>query len=187
MIPFLRSLKKFLHICQVVISYPTTDVFRQAFLQPKEAFAVTALGNGFYFAKKLLLTLLVHSNSTSTFWQSVETIPEKLLARQCAHHCLFLVDFQEQFLLNIIGNTISHAFSSAKALNEYYTVVSIADKWMSSAFEFLVEFIQYDVTQYWTQRSALWDSFCRFLVLVSHHYSCIQVFMDERDYSSVNT
>ena len=80
---------------QIVISYPTTDVFRQAFLQPKEAFAVTALGNGFYFMKKLFLTLLVHSNTASTFFQSVETIAEELLARQCAHHRLFLVDFQE--------------------------------------------------------------------------------------------
>ena len=142
MIPFLRSLEKCFHIRQVVISYPTTDVFRQTFLQPKKAFAVTALGNGLDFTEKLFLTLLVHSYSASTFFQSVETVAEKLLARQCAHHCLFLVDFQEQFLLNIIGNTISHAFSSAKALNEYYTVVSIADKWMSSAFEFLVEFIQ---------------------------------------------
>ena len=94
MIPFFRSLEKGFHICQVVISYPTTDVFRQTFLQPKEAFAVTALGNGFYFTEKLFLTLLVHSDSASTFFQSVETIAEKLLACQCAHHGLFLVDFQ---------------------------------------------------------------------------------------------
>ena len=79
MIPFFRSLEKDFHICQVVISYPTTDVFRQTFLQPKETVAVTALGNGFYFTEKLFLTLLVHNNSASTFFQSVETIAEKLL------------------------------------------------------------------------------------------------------------
>lgn len=62
MIPFLRSLEKCFHICQIVISYPTTDVFRQAVLQPRLTFAVTALGNGFQFAKELLLTLLVHSD-----------------------------------------------------------------------------------------------------------------------------
>lgn len=95
MIPFFRSLKKGFHICQVVISYPATDVLRQTFLQPKEAFAVTALGNGLDFTEKLFLTLLVHSYSASTFFQSVETVAEKLLARQCTHHCLFLVDLQE--------------------------------------------------------------------------------------------
>ena len=95
MIPFLRSLEKCFHIRQVVISYPTTDVFRQTFLQPKKAFAVTALGNEFQFAKELLLTLLVHSDSASAFSQSVETVAKKLLARQCTYHCLFLVDFQE--------------------------------------------------------------------------------------------
>ena len=95
MIPFFCSLEKGFHICQVVISYPATDVLRQTFLQPKEAFAVTALGDGFYFTEKLFLTLLVHSYSASTFFQSVETVTEKLLARQCAQHCLFLVDFQE--------------------------------------------------------------------------------------------
>ena len=79
MIPFLHFFEKCFHIRQVVISYPTTDVFRQTFLQPKEAFAVTALGNGFYFTEKLFLTLLVHNNSASTFFQSVETIAEKLL------------------------------------------------------------------------------------------------------------
>ena len=95
MIPFLRSLEKCFHIRQVVISYPTADVIRQTFLQPKEAFAVAALGNGFDFTEKLFLTLLVHSNSASTVFQSVETVAEKLLACQYAHHCLFLVDFQE--------------------------------------------------------------------------------------------
>ena len=95
MIPFLHFFEKCFHIRQVVISYPTTDVFRQAFLQPKEAFAVTALGNGFYFTEKLILTLRVNSNTASTFFQSVETITKKLLTRQRAHHCLFLVDFQE--------------------------------------------------------------------------------------------
>ena len=95
MIPFLRSLEKCFHICQVEISYPTTDVFRQTFLQPKEALAVAAFGNGFYFTEKLFLTLLVHSDSASTFFQSVETVAEKLLAYQCAHHRLFLVYFQE--------------------------------------------------------------------------------------------
>lgn len=95
MIPFLRSLEKGFHICQVIISYPATDVLRQTFLQPKEAFAVTALGDGFYFTEKLFLTLFVHSYSASAFFQSVETVAEKLLACQYAHHCLFLVDFQE--------------------------------------------------------------------------------------------
>ena len=95
MIPFFSSLEKRFHICQIVISYPTSDVFRQTLLQPKEAFAVTALGDGFEFTKKLFLTFRVHSYSASAFFQSVETVAEKLLARQCAHHCLFLVDFQE--------------------------------------------------------------------------------------------
>ena len=95
MIPFLRSLEKGFHICQIVISYPTTDVFRQTFLQPKKAFAVTALGDGFEFTEELFLTLFVHSDSASAFSQSVETVAKKLLARQCTYHCLFLVDFQE--------------------------------------------------------------------------------------------
>ena len=95
MIPFFRSLKKSFHICQVVINYPTADVFRQTLLQPKETFAVAAFGNGFYFTEKLFLTFLVHSDSASTFFQSVEAVAEKLLARQCTHHCLFLIDFQE--------------------------------------------------------------------------------------------
>lgn len=95
MIPLLCYFEKLFHICQVVISYPTSNVFRHTFLQPKEAFAVTALGNGFDFTEKLFLTLLVHSYSASAFFQSVETVAEKLLARQCAHHCLFLIDLQE--------------------------------------------------------------------------------------------
>ena len=37
MIPFLRSLEKRFHICQVVISYPATDVLRQTFPQPEKA------------------------------------------------------------------------------------------------------------------------------------------------------
>ena len=80
MIPFFRSLEKSFHICQVVINYPTADVFRQTLLQPKETFAVAAFGNGFYFTEKLFLTLPVHSDSASTFFQSVETVAEELLA-----------------------------------------------------------------------------------------------------------
>lgn len=95
MVPFLCFFEKVFHICYIVIPYPTTDVFRQAFLQPKEAFAVTALGNGLYFTEKLFLTLLVHSETASTFFQSVESVAEKLLARQCTHHGLFFVDLQE--------------------------------------------------------------------------------------------
>ena len=95
MIPFFSSLEKGFHICQVVISYPTADVFRQTLLQPKEALTVAALGNGLDFTEKLFLALRVHSYSASTFFQSVETVAEKLLACQCAHHRLFLVYFQE--------------------------------------------------------------------------------------------
>lgn len=84
MIPFLRFLEEGFHICNVVISHPTSDVFHQTFLQPPKAFAVTALGNGFEFTEKLSLTLLVHSNSASAFLQSVKGVTEKLLARQCA-------------------------------------------------------------------------------------------------------
>lgn len=80
MIPFLRSLEKRFHICQVVISYPATDVLRQTFPQPEKAFAVTALGDGLEFSEKLFLTLLVHSYSAFAFFQSVETVAEKLLA-----------------------------------------------------------------------------------------------------------
>ena len=42
--------------------------------------AVAAFGNGFYFTEKLFLTLPVHSDSASTFFQSVETVAEELLA-----------------------------------------------------------------------------------------------------------
>ena len=34
-IPSLGFFKECFHICQIVISYPTTDIFRQAFLQPR--------------------------------------------------------------------------------------------------------------------------------------------------------
>ena len=78
------------------------DVFRQSFLQPQEAFAVTTFGNGFDFTMKLIFTLLVHSETASTFFQSVECVAEKLLPRQCSHHGLFFVDLQEQFLFHII-------------------------------------------------------------------------------------
>ena len=60
MIPFFRSLEKSFHICQVVINYPTADVFRQTLLQPKETFAVAAFGNGFYFTEKLYLVLQIY-------------------------------------------------------------------------------------------------------------------------------
>ena len=179
MIPLLRPLEKRFHICQVVVSHPASDVFRQTFLQPKEAFAVTAFGNDFEVTEKLLLTLLVHCKSASTFFQSVEGVAEKLLSRQCARHCLFLVDFQKQFLLHKGGNAVSYSFGSSKTLYEYYTVVCVTDIRVSSAVEFLVEFIQYDVTQYGTQWSALGNSFGGLLVLVSHHYPCIQVLMDK--------
>lgn len=179
MIPFLCFFEKLFHICQVVISYPATDVFRQTFLQPKEAFAVTALGNGLYFTEKLFLTLLMHSETASAFFQSVECVAEKLLACQCAHHSLFFVDLQEQFLFNKVGNTVSHSLGGTEALDEYYTVVGIADKWMSSVFKFLVELIQYDVAQHGTQWSALWDSLGTFFVFVSYHYAGIQVLVDE--------
>ena len=121
----------------------------------------------------------MHSYSASAFFQSVETVAEKLLARQCAYHGLLLVDFQEQSLFNKVRNTVSHTFGGAEALNEYYTVVCVADKWMSPALEFLVEFIQYDVTQYGTLWAALWDSLGGFFKLMSNHYSCIQVFVNE--------
>ena len=59
---------------------PSADATLNKFLLPKEAFAVAAFGNGFYFTEKLFLTLLVHSDSASTFFQSVETVAEELLA-----------------------------------------------------------------------------------------------------------
>ena len=51
------------------------------------------------------------------------------------------------------------AFCCPSGLAEYHRIVGISHEGMSSAFEFLVQLIEHDVAQQWTQRASLRSAF----------------------------
>ena len=56
---------------------------------------------------------------------------------------------------------------------------------MTTPRQFLVQFVEHDITQQWTQGTALRHTFLRFFVLTCNQYASIQVFVDKRDHPPV--
>ena len=76
----------------------------------------------------------------------------------------------------ILSAILSHTLSAALGLfAEDDAVVGVTHKRKSAPFKFTVEFRQHYVAQYGTERSALRHALRCVLILVSDHYSCVEI------------
>ena len=99
--------------------------------------------------------------------------------------CLLFVEFQKQLFLNIGFDVAQGALSRFPAFAEYHHVIGIADEAMSSAFELVIKFVEHDVGEHWTHRTALRRPYFTQDDFVTFLYRGPQDLVDERDHSPV--
>lgn len=112
-------------------------------------------------------------------------IREELDVTNIGNFGLFLVHSQEQLLLYKGNNVLICAFCRLTTLAENNKVISIADKFVSSTFKFLIQFVQYDITQNRTERTALRNTKLTRFITTAMDYPCIQIAMYQRYDTSI--
>ena len=105
----------------------------------------------------------------------IERVAEELLSVDTADMRFLAVYFEEEFPLYELRYTFAYSFSRPRTFAEDDAVVGITHKRKSAPFKFTVEFRQHYVAQYGTERSALRHALRCVLILVSDHYSCVEI------------
>ena len=71
------------------------------------------------------------------------------------------------------------------ALAKDYEVIGIADKLVTSTLQFLIQFVQYNITQNRTERTALRYTKLTWFIVSAMDYSCIQIAVYQRNDTTI--
>src|SRR6202521_5006720 len=85
--------------------------------------------------------------------------PEKLPFLRSCHRTLRLIYLELELLGDEARDAFHHPLTRAFAANVNVTVVRIANKAVSAALQFAVEFVEHEVTEQWRKRTSLRSSF----------------------------
>ena len=116
---------------------------------------------------------------------NIKGISEVLHAYNTPHFGLLAVHLQIEFLLDEGRNGFADASGGPFALAEDDAVIRISDETQSSPFEFLVELIQHDIAQQWTEGASLRRALIRCQQYSVHHHSASEVLVYQRYYATV--
>lgn len=75
----------------------------------------------------------------------VEAVAKEFQSVDVGTFGLFAVHTELQSTFYELDDVLSHALSGSSALAEDKTAVGIASEWVSSSFDFLIEFVEDDV------------------------------------------
>ena len=115
----------------------------------------------------------------------IERVTEELDVHHTACNGLFPIDFKVEFLLYEVRDAFLDAFGSPWSPAEDYAIVGIAHERMSAFLQLLVKFVENDVTEERTERTALWRTDIALLHDTINHDSRFQILMYQRYYSAV--
>lgn len=116
-------------------------------------------------------------------------VHKKLLVRSLFYTCIYFeltkhlgcgFKVQVKFLLDKVRDGFADTTGGSFALAEDDAVVCIADKAQASSFEFLVEFVQHDIAQQWTEGATLRRTFFRWLQYPVYHYTAAEILVYQR-------
>src|ERR1700681_4077613 len=85
--------------------------------------------------------------------------PEKLPFLRSCHRTLRLIYLELELLGDEARDAPHHPLTRAFAANVNVTIVRIANKAVSAALQFAVEFVEHEVTEQWRKRTSLRSSF----------------------------
>ena len=122
---------------------------------------------------------------SNTATSCIERVSEELDVHHTTCNGLFAVDFEVEFLLYEVRDTLLDALCCSWGLAEDYAVICIAHKRMSAFLQLLVKFIENDVTEERTERSTLWCTYVALMHNTINHDSRFQILMYQRYYSAI--
>ena len=122
---------------------------------------------------------------SNTAMSCIERVSEELYIPHTARNGLFAVNFEMEFLLYEVSDALFDAFRCSWSLAEDYAIVGIAYKRMSAFLQLLVKFVKNDVTEEWTEWTALRCTYTAFLHYTIDHYTRFKILMYQRYYSTV--
>lgn len=105
----------------------------------------------------------------------VERVAKELLPVDATDMRFLAVYFEKEFSLDELGDTFAYSFGCSRAFAEDNAVICITNKRKSAYFKFAVKFRQHYVAQYGAERAALRHAICRFLILVTDRYACVEI------------
>ena len=115
----------------------------------------------------------------------IERVSKEFDIPHTACNCLFAVDFEVEFLLYEVRDTLLDAFGSPWSFAENYAIVGVTYKRVSAFLQLLVKFIENDVTEERTEWTALRCTYIALLYYTIDHYSRFEILMYQRYYSSI--
>ena len=89
----------------------------------------------------------METKQTSPFFIKIKGIAKKLLSAYRACTRLVTVHFQEKLTLDKLRDALQYALCGTLTLAEYHAIISVAHKRMTAFGQFLVQFVEHDVTQ----------------------------------------
>ena len=122
---------------------------------------------------------------SNTAMGCIERVSEELDVHHTTCNGLFAVDFEVEFLLYEVRDTLLDAFGSPWSFAENYAIVCITHKRMSTFLQLLVKFVENDVTKKRTEWTALRCTYIALLYYTIGHYSRFEILMYQRYYSSI--
>ena len=100
---------------------------------------------------------------------------EELYIPHTARNGLFVVYFEVEFLLYEVRDAFFDALGRSRGLAEDYAIISITHKRMSALLQFLVKFVENNITEEWAERTALRCTYIALLHYTIDHYTSFQI------------
>ena len=147
--------------------------------------SVAPLGEQFQFGFELAKRFRMDAKPSNTAMSCTERVSEELDVHHTTCNGLFAVDFEVEFLLYEVRDTFLDAFCRSWSLAEDYAIVGVAYKRVSAFLQLLVKFVKNDVTEEWTEWTALRCTYTAFLHYTIDHYTRFKILMYQRYYSTV--
>ena len=111
----------------------------------------------------------------SLSFSHIERAAKEFLSVDPADTRFLALYFEEEFHLYELRYTFAYSFRRPRTFAEDDAVVGVTHKRKSASFKFTVELRQHYVAQYGTERSALRHALRCVLILVSDHYSGVEI------------
>ncbi len=115
----------------------------------------------------------------------IKGVAEVLHTLDIRNDRLFLVHLKEEFSLDKLGYGRPYTCCSPLGLTEYYRIIGIADKGVTSTCEFLVQLVEHDVAQKWTQRTALLSTLLARVPKTFGYHTAAQIFVYKANHSAI--
>ena len=134
------------HIRQLEVAHPAAYRFVKYLFAPLVSHSVASACQQFQFCFQLRNALGVRPKPSSLACL-VERVAEELHSACIAHFRLLAIHLQVKLLLDELRDAITHSLRSPLAPAKDETVIRIAHKRVTAPFQFLIQLVEYNITQ----------------------------------------